>query len=133
MFYRTNAQSRAVEEELVRRGIPYKVVGGTRFYDRREIKDLLAYLRAVANPADEVSLKRIVNVPKRGVGDTTSSSRRVGREHGIGFGEALAEPAIAGVSGRALAASRELPRPAGRAAAPATGAGGDGVRPPCWR
>ena len=71
VFYRTNAQSRAVEEELVRRDIPYKVVGGTRFYDRREIKDLLAYLRAVANPEDEVSLKRIVNVPKRGVGDTS--------------------------------------------------------------
>ena len=71
MFYRTNAQSRAVEEELVRRNIPYKVVGGTQFYDRREIKDLLAYLRAVANPVDEVSLKRIVNVPKRGVGDTS--------------------------------------------------------------
>ncbi len=71
VFYRTNAQSRVLEEELVRRDIPYKVVGGTRFYDRREIKDLLAYLRAVANPADEVSLKRIVNMPKRGVGDTS--------------------------------------------------------------
>ena len=76
VFYRTNAQSRAVEEELVRRDIPYKVVGGTRFYDRREIKDLLAYLRAVANPADEVSLKRIVNVPKRGVGDTSDRPAR---------------------------------------------------------
>ena len=71
VFYRANAQSRAVEEELVRRDIPYKVVGGTRFYDRREVKDLLAYLRALANPEDEVSLKRILNVPKRGVGDTS--------------------------------------------------------------
>ena len=71
VFYRTNAQSRAIEEELVRQDIPYQVVGGTRFYDRAEIKDLLAYLRAVANPVDEVSLKRIVNVPKRGVGDTS--------------------------------------------------------------
>ena len=71
VFYRTNAQSRALEEELVRRGIPYKVVGGTRFYDRREIKDILAYLRLLANPADEVSARRIVNVPKRGIGDTS--------------------------------------------------------------
>ena len=71
VFYRTNAQSRVVEEALMRAGIPYKVVGGTRFYDRREIKDALAYLRAVVNPADEVSVKRVLNVPKRGVGDTT--------------------------------------------------------------
>src|SRR5437870_1457534 len=71
VFYRTNAQSRVLEEELVRRGVPYKVVGGTRFYERREVKDALAYLRAVANRSDEVSLKRIVNVPKRGVGDTS--------------------------------------------------------------
>ena len=55
----------------MRFGIPYKVVGGTRFYDRREIKDALAYLRAVVNPADEVSVKRVLNVPKRGVGDTS--------------------------------------------------------------
>ena len=71
IFYRTNAQSRVVEEALMRAGTPYKVVGGTRFYDRREIKDALAYLRAVVNPADEVSVKRVLNVPKRGVGDTT--------------------------------------------------------------
>ena len=71
VFYRTNAQSRVVEEQLMRVGIPYKVVGGTRFYDRREIKDALAYLQAVVNPADEVSVKRVLNVPKRGVGDTT--------------------------------------------------------------
>ena len=71
VFYRTNAQSRVVEEALMRAGTPYKVVGGTRFYDRREIKDALAYLRAVVNPADEVSVKRVLNVPKRGVGDTT--------------------------------------------------------------
>ena len=71
VFYRTNAQSRVVEEALMRTGIPYKVVGGTRFYDRREIKDALAYVKAVVNPADEVSVKRVLNVPKRGVGDTT--------------------------------------------------------------
>jgi len=72
IFYRTNAQSRALEEELVRAAISYKVVGGTRFYDRREVKDLLAYLRVVANPSDEISARRIVNVPRRGVGETSA-------------------------------------------------------------
>jgi len=109
VFYRTNAQSRAVEEELVRRSIPYRVIGGTRFYDRREIKDALAYLRAVANPTDEVSLKRIVNVPKRGVGDTS-----VGRvdawaaSHGVSFADALVEAEPAGLTGRALSGVRQL-------------------------
>ncbi|WEV79733.1 DNA helicase PcrA [Janibacter cremeus] len=69
VFYRTNAQSRAIEEVFVRVGLPYKVVGGTRFYERREIKDALAYLHVLANPADTVNLRRIVNVPKRGIGD----------------------------------------------------------------
>jgi DNA helicase-2/ATP-dependent DNA helicase PcrA len=71
ILYRTNAQSRAFEEVLTRYGIPYKVVGGLRFYDRREIKDVLAYLRAIANPFDTVSLKRVINVPRRGVGKGT--------------------------------------------------------------
>ena len=71
VLYRTNAQSRAMEESLVRWGIPYLVVGGLRFYDRREIKDLLAYLRLLINPADTVSLLRVINVPKRGIGKTT--------------------------------------------------------------
>ncbi len=71
VFYRTNAQSRVVEEALVRANLPYRVVGGVKFYDRREVKDALAYLRALVNPDDEVSWKRIVNVPKRGVGDTS--------------------------------------------------------------
>jgi DNA helicase II / ATP-dependent DNA helicase PcrA len=103
VFYRTNAQSRAVEEELVRRNIPYKVVGGTKFYDRREVKDLLGYLRVIANPADEVSLKRIVNVPKRGVGDTSVARvDRRARERGMPFADALAEAEAAGVTGRAL-------------------------------
>ena len=109
VFYRTNAQSRAVEEELVRRGIPYKVVGGTRFYDRREVKDVLAYLRALANPADEVSLKRIVNVPKRGVGDTSIARiDRYGRDHGIAFADALEQAGEAGVTGRALTGIQRL-------------------------
>jgi DNA helicase-2/ATP-dependent DNA helicase PcrA len=102
VFYRTNAQSRVVEEELMRAGIPYKVIGGTRFYDRREVKDALAYLRSIVNPTDEVSLKRVLNQPKRGVGDTT-----VGRldawaaSHGVTFAEALRRADEAGASGRA--------------------------------
>ncbi len=109
VFYRTNAQSRAIEEELVRRDIPYKVVGGTRFYDRREVKDLLAYLRAVANPADEVSVKRIVNVPKRGVGETSVGRvERWARAHDMGFAEALEHAEDAGVSGKALAGIRQV-------------------------
>jgi DNA helicase-2/ATP-dependent DNA helicase PcrA len=71
VLYRTNAQSRAMEESLVRWGIPYIVVGGLRFYDRREIKDVLAYLRLLVNPADTVSLLRVLNVPRRGIGKTT--------------------------------------------------------------
>ena len=71
ILYRTNAQSRAFEDVLVRWSIPYTVVGGLKFYDRREIKDVLAYLRLIVNPADSVSLKRIINVPRRGIGKTT--------------------------------------------------------------
>jgi len=109
VFYRANAQSRAVEEELVRRDIPYKVVGGTRFYDRKEVKDLLAYLRAVANPEDEVSLKRIVNVPRRGVGDTSVDRMdRWAQERGTSFSEALMHAEEAGVSGKALGGVRVL-------------------------
>ena len=69
VFYRTNAQSRVFEEVFIRVGLPYKVVGGVRFYERREVKDALAYLRMLVNPDDEVSLRRILNVPKRGIGD----------------------------------------------------------------
>jgi DNA helicase-2/ATP-dependent DNA helicase PcrA len=69
VFYRTNAQSRVFEEIFIRVGLKYKVVGGVRFYERREVRDALAYLRALVNPLDEVSLRRIVNVPKRGIGD----------------------------------------------------------------
>jgi len=71
VLYRTNAQSRLVEEALVKAGIPYRIYGGLRFYDRKEIKDLLAYLRLVMNPADDMSLKRIINVPPRGLGKVT--------------------------------------------------------------
>ena len=90
VFYRTHAQARVLEEVLVRYGLPYQVIGGPRFYERREVKDVLAYLRAVANPADEVALKRIINVPKRGIGSTTIGHlERAAEAGGDGFFGAL--------------------------------------------
>ncbi|MDO5518812.1 MAG: UvrD-helicase domain-containing protein, partial [Clostridium sp.] len=71
ILYRTNAQSRIFEESFRRKGIPYKIVGGTKFYDRKEIKDMLAYLKVILNPQDDISIKRIINVPKRSIGDAT--------------------------------------------------------------
>ena len=71
ILYRTNAQSRAIEESLITRGIPYKIIGGLKFYDRKEIKDAIAYLKVVYNPMDSISLKRIINVPKRSIGPST--------------------------------------------------------------
>ena len=103
IFYRANAQSRVIEEALFRVGVPYKVIGGTKFYDRKEVKDVLAYVKAVINPADEVSLKRIVNVPKRGIGDTTVSRLDLwARQNGITFFDALRDAPEAGVTGRAI-------------------------------
>ncbi len=107
VFYRTNAQSRVLEEVFVRSGIPYRVFGGVKFYDRREVKDALAYLRALANPDDEVSLKRIVNVPKRGVGDTSVGKiEAYATATGLTFGAALRRADDAGVSGKALSGIR---------------------------
>ena len=101
-FYRTNAQSRVLEESFMRFGIPYKVVGGTRFYDRREIKDAMAYLRAVVNPADEVSVKRVLNVPKRGVGEgSITKLDAFAAADGITFAEALRHAQEAGLTGPA--------------------------------
>jgi DNA helicase-2/ATP-dependent DNA helicase PcrA len=71
VLYRINAQSRVLEEKLISNGIPYRIIGGLKFYDRKEIKDIIAYLRVIQNPADNISLKRIINVPKRGIGDST--------------------------------------------------------------
>ena len=90
VFYRTNAQSRALEEVLIRVGLPYKVVGGTRFYERREIKDAVAYLRALANPDDDVNLRRVLNVPKRGLGDKAESMvAGFAERERVSFGAAL--------------------------------------------
>ena len=109
VFYRTNAQSRVIEEYLMRVGIPYKVVGGTRFYDRREIKDALAYLKAVVNPADEVSVKRVLNTPKRGVGDSSVGRLDAyARSHGLTFLDTLREAPAAGVTGRAVKGIEEF-------------------------
>jgi DNA helicase-2/ATP-dependent DNA helicase PcrA len=109
VFYRTNAQSRVIEETLVRAGIPYRVVGGMRFYDRREVKDALAYLRALVNPDDEVSWRRIVNVPKRGVGDTSVNKvSAYAQEHGMTFCDALQKAGAAGVTGKALGGIADL-------------------------
>jgi DNA helicase-2/ATP-dependent DNA helicase PcrA len=89
IFYRTNAQSRAFEEILIRVGLPYRVVGAVRFYERREVRDALAYLRAVANPADEVSLRRILNVPKRGIGAVAEAAiAGFAAQQGVPFGSA---------------------------------------------
>src|SRR5690606_14172062 len=71
ILYRTNAQSRVIDEILIKSDIPYQIVGGIKYYDGKEIKDILAYLRLIANPQDDLSLTRIINVPKRGIGDTT--------------------------------------------------------------
>jgi len=102
VLYRTNAQSRLIEEYLMRVGIQYKVIGGTRFYDRREIKDALAYVKVTVNPADEVSVKRVLNVPKRGIGDSSVGRLDAyARAHGLTFFDALREADAAGVTGRA--------------------------------
>jgi DNA helicase-2/ATP-dependent DNA helicase PcrA len=90
ILYRTHAQSRNFEEEFIRRGIPYHIVSGVRFYERKEIKDVLAYLRVLANPADNLSLRRIINVPKRGIGEMTQARlEEFAEREGISLFEAL--------------------------------------------
>ncbi|MEM8502919.1 MAG: DNA helicase PcrA [Cyanobacteria bacterium P01_D01_bin.1] len=103
ILYRTNAQSRAMEEVLTRFSIPYRVVGGLRFYDRREIKDMLAYMRLVVNPADSVSLKRIINTPRRGIGKTTLDNLdKAASELGVSLWEIIQdETSVKTLAGRA--------------------------------
>jgi DNA helicase-2/ATP-dependent DNA helicase PcrA len=90
VFYRTNAQTRALEDILIRSGIPYRIIGGTKFYERAEIKDVMAYLIAIANPADSLALRRILNVPKRGIGPATETSLvSFADREGVGLRDAL--------------------------------------------
>lgn len=99
VMYRTNNASRAVEDIFIRSGIPYRVVGGTRFYERREIRDVVAYLKALTNPEDTVSLRRIINTPKRGIGDRAVSFVSLHAENAeLSFGQALADAAQGKVS-----------------------------------
>src|SRR5215207_2984062 len=104
VFYRTNAQSRAFEEVFIRVGMPYKVVGGVRFYERREVRDAIAYLRAISNRSDDVSVRRILNVPKRGIGDRAEAAvAELATRLRISFGEALRRvDEIPGLASRSL-------------------------------
>lgn len=102
IFYRTNVQSRVFEEIFMRAGVPYKVVGGVRFYERKEVKDLLAYLRVLVNPDDEVSLRRIINTPKRGIGDRALDSiDDIAKQSSISFWRALTQSSSSELSPRA--------------------------------
>ena len=94
VMYRTNNSSRAIEEVFIRTGIPYKVVGGTRFYERKEIRDLIAYMRVLDNPTDEISLRRIINTPRRGIGDRAIANVNLYAENfGMSFADALVDAA----------------------------------------
>lgn len=115
IFYRTNAQSRVLEEVFMRFGLPYKIVGGLRFYERQEIKDVLAYLKVISNPDDDVSLKRIINVPKRNIGETSVAHvQKFADKEGISFYEALKQagnpPLSAWLTDRAKISIKELLR-----------------------
>ena len=123
VFYRTNAQSLPLETSMKFSGIPYKVVGGAKFYDRKEIKDILAYVRVLANPDDEVSARRIVNVPKRGIGDTSVARMAAwAQTKGLTFSAAIDRAEEAGLTGKALKGAEALAKTLARAAP----AGADG-------
>lgn len=101
VLYRTNAQSRVIEEALLKSNITYQIVGGTKFYDRKEIKDILAYLRLISNPDDDISLSRIINVPRRGIGSTTLDKIvQYAAMHDLSVMEALGEVEQMGLSAR---------------------------------
>ena len=109
VFYRTNAQTRALEEIFIRSALPYKIMGGTKFYERAEIKDALAYLVAVANPADEMAMRRIINRPRRGIGDVTIETiARYAVDQQITFRDALANSSALGVGPKIQAAIAHL-------------------------
>lgn len=109
ILYRTNAQSRVIEEMLVKSNIPYHIVGGTKFYDRKEIKDVLAYLRLIANPDDDISLQRIINVPKRGIGAATMDKLlHFAQLQGISLFQALKEVEEIGLGARVVTKLKEF-------------------------
>ncbi|MDI3256926.1 MAG: DNA helicase PcrA [Kyrpidia sp.] len=109
VLYRTNAQSRVLEETLMKASIPYVMVGGVKFYERKEIKDLLAYLRVLANPRDDFSTERVVNVPKRGIGEgTLAKAAAFAAEHGLSLYGALERAEELDVSHRSAAAIRQF-------------------------
>jgi DNA helicase-2/ATP-dependent DNA helicase PcrA len=110
VFYRTNAQSRVFEEVFIRVGLPYKVVGGLRFYERREVRDLLAYLRVFNNPTDTVSLRRILNTPRRGIGERAEACvEALSSRDRISFAEALERVDEApGINSRSAAAIKDF-------------------------
>lgn len=122
VFYRINAQSRALEEELVRQRVAYNIVGSTRFYDRKEVKDLLAYLHVIANPDDSLSLLRIVNVPPRGIGKTTIAAlEQAANRNGLSLGTIIGDAAGHGLSPAVSARLVQFDRLCVRLRAAATG------------
>ena len=111
VMYRTNNSSRALEDVFIRTGIPYKVVGGTRFYERKEIRDIVAYLRALENPDDSVSLQRIINTPRRGIGDRALAAVNLhAQQQGISFGQSLLDAAAGNVELLAPRSSKAIAR-----------------------
>jgi DNA helicase-2/ATP-dependent DNA helicase PcrA len=109
VFYRTNAQSRVLEDVLVRQGVAYQVIGGPRFYERAEVKDVMAYLQAIDNPYDSVSLQRIANRPRRGIGDTTLARLQAHADaHGISLWEATGQAEEAGIAAAPLRAVQQF-------------------------
>jgi len=111
VFYRTNAQTRALEEILIRSAVPYRIMGGTKFYERAEIKDAMAYLIAVANPADVLALRRILNTPKRGIGPATETAlANFAEAHGVTFREAMRRASELGLGPKVTQAILTLSR-----------------------
>ncbi|WP_434157132.1 ATP-dependent helicase [Clavibacter michiganensis] len=111
VFYRTNAQTRALEEILIRSAVPYRIMGGTKFYERAEIKDAMAYLVAVANPADVLALRRILNTPKRGIGPATETAlANFAESHGVTFREAMRRASELGLGPKVTQAILALSR-----------------------
>jgi DNA helicase-2/ATP-dependent DNA helicase PcrA len=111
VFYRTNAQTRALEEILIRSAVPYRIMGGTKFYERAEIKDAMAYLVSVANPADVLALRRILNTPKRGIGPATETAlANFAEAHGVTFREAMRRASELGLGPKVTQAILTLSR-----------------------